>query len=392
MEVIIDCYFDQIFSDMERSSLLSRYKRRALVNYFSAIINGCAKGESNSLMIKNHRHYRYRYRYRYRFSDEGMENTEVCERAVSAALRYHNITLMENGSICLLGKFHNVLYIAMKLCFDWKLTNNEIVSRLLNDIFYCEKTFERIFVGAIFGTRVTHFLSGWKSDFDDRDENIRALIYFMDHANSARLQYSTPNSSKKSRFFDVPMESYGHALPMRVVVQLGSPDVLLLLLRYGASSVDDALSPTPMEMVLNKFADFEAGNVDKPIVYPPQLVACLRVLLRSVPQVAVNTPSHVADQSGVLTVPLYDQYPYLVDKNLVPHERSGISPPELKHLCRCQIRESLFDNWALPHGIKELRIPQSLRDYLDLLSDWVLYEVLSKLLFRYDNNGFCGFI
>ncbi|XP_046748569.1 uncharacterized protein LOC124412601 [Diprion similis] len=340
MEVVIDCYFDQIFSEMERSSLLSRYKRRALVNYFTAIIQGCAKGEE-------------------------LENTEVCERAVLAALRYHNLTLVENGSICLLGKFHNVLYIAMKLCFDWELRNNEIVSRLLNDIFYCEKTFERIFVGAIFGTRVTHFLSGWKSDFEDREENIRALIYFMDHANSGRLLYSSPASTGKCRFVDVPMESYGQALPIRVVIQLGSPDILLLLLRYGASSCADGLSPSPLEMILNKFSELDV----EPGQYPAQLVACLRVLLRTVPLVRVNTPSHIADRSGVETVPLYDQYPKFVESNLVPPERSGVSPPELKHLCRCRVRQSLFDNWALPHGIKELRIPQSLREYLDLLAD-----------------------
>lgn len=302
------------------------------------------------------------------FLGEDMEGSEVCERAVLAALRYHNVTLEENGSICLLGKFHNVLYIAIKLCFDWKVSNNAVVSRLLNDIFYCEKSFERIFVGAIFGTRVTHFLSGWKSDFDDRDENIRALAYFMDHANIGHLQYPTPASITKCRFFDVPMESYGHALPIRVAVQLGTPDILLLLLRYGASGNTDDFSPSPVEILLNKFTEFEVAD-DPDIRYPPQLVACLKVILRTLPSVNVSTPSHVADRSGVLTLPLYNQYPRLIERNLVPPERSGLAPPELKHLCRCRIREFLFDNWALPHGIKELRIPQCLRDYLDLMTD-----------------------
>lgn len=80
-----------------------------------------------------------------------MEHEDVCERIVSAALRYHNISMADNGSVCMLGKFHNVLYVAAKLCYDWSLNNNEIVSRLLNDIYYCERNFERIMVGAIFG-------------------------------------------------------------------------------------------------------------------------------------------------------------------------------------------------------------------------------------------------
>lgn len=44
MEVLIDCYFDRLFSEMERSCLASRYKRRELVNYFTDVINSCAEG------------------------------------------------------------------------------------------------------------------------------------------------------------------------------------------------------------------------------------------------------------------------------------------------------------------------------------------------------------
>lgn len=107
--------------------------------------------------------------------------------------------MAENGSVCMLGKFHNVLYVAAKLCYDWQLNNNELVAKILDDMFYCEKTFERIFVGAIFGTRVTHFLSGWKSDFDDREENMLALVYFLDHAVAGRLEYDCQRLSSRRR-------------------------------------------------------------------------------------------------------------------------------------------------------------------------------------------------
>lgn len=123
----------------------------------------------------------------------------MCERIVRAALRYHNISMAENGLVCKLGKFHNVLYVAAKLCYDWKLDNSELVGNILSDMFYCEKTFERIFVGAIFGTRVTHFLSGWKSDFDDQDENLQALVYFLDHAVRCRLAFLCPTISSMRR-------------------------------------------------------------------------------------------------------------------------------------------------------------------------------------------------
>lgn len=46
MEVLIDCYFDRLFSELERSELASRFKRRLLVKYFSDVINSCAEGEN----------------------------------------------------------------------------------------------------------------------------------------------------------------------------------------------------------------------------------------------------------------------------------------------------------------------------------------------------------
>ncbi|XP_011873063.1 PREDICTED: uncharacterized protein LOC105564905 [Vollenhovia emeryi] len=344
MEVLIDCYFDRLFSEMERSCLASRYKRRELVNYFTDVINSCAEAEN-------------------------LDKQDVCERIVLSALRYHNITMMENGSVCLLGKFHNVLYVAAKLCYDWSVSNNAIVCRLLNDIFYCEKTFERLLVGAIFGTRVTHFLSGWKCDFDDREENIRALVYFLDHATSGRLEYRCESSPIKRRFIDVSMESYGQVLPLRVAIQHGAPDILLIMLRHGASVESDELAPSPMEMILTKLAEFEAHPDREEAVYPEHLLACLKLLLRTVTVACVRTPDHIAARSGILSVPLYERYPSLASQNLIPPERSGIRPAELRHLCRCRIRETLRSNWALPRGIKKLQIPGSLRDYLDLLQD-----------------------
>ena len=305
----------------------------------------------------------------YKLAAEGLEKLDVCERIVQAGLRYHNIAMMGNGSVCMLGKFHNVLYVVGKLCYDWKLRNNEIVSRLLNDIFYCEGTFERILVGAIFGIRVTHFLSGWKSDFNDRDENISALLYFMDHATIGRLEYRCAFSIPKRRFIDVPMESYGQVLPLRVAVQYGSPDILLIMLRYGASTEGDKLAPYPIEILLAKLDEYQLSSKESQPDYPQNLLICLKLLLRTIPIVLVKTPSHVAAQCGVIHVSLQEQYPNLVEQKLVPPERSGLTPPELKHLSRCRIRELLHNNWQLPHGIRTLQIPEALMDYLDLLRD-----------------------
>lgn len=64
-----------------------------------------------------------------------------------SALRYHNNCKSRNGDVCLMGKYHNLLYIAMKLAFDWSLQDNGVVAALLDEMYACERTFERIFLG-----------------------------------------------------------------------------------------------------------------------------------------------------------------------------------------------------------------------------------------------------
>ncbi|XP_043267284.1 uncharacterized protein stops isoform X2 [Venturia canescens] len=259
MELVIDCYFDKLFAEMERNCLVSRHKRRQLVKFFSDVINSCAEAEN-------------------------IRKDDVCERIVQSALRYHNISMSDNGSVCL--------------------------------------------------------LESWSS---------------------------------KRRFIDVPMESYGQVLPLRVAIQHGSPDILQVMLRYGASTESEKFSPSPIEILLTRLNEYEMEKVDggnrRINEIPDNLIKCLKLVLRTVPNASVKTPTHIAEKFGLETVPLYEHYPNLVERKLVPPDRSGLRPPELTHLCRCRIRRSLFLNWALPHGIKTLHIPDTLRDYLDLKYD-----------------------
>lgn len=45
------------------------------------------------------------------------------------------------------------------------------------------------------------------------------------------------------------------------------------------------------------------------------------------------------------------------------------SPPTLKHLCRHAIRQRLYENWNLPHGIRQLPVKPRLMSYLQLCAD-----------------------
>lgn len=44
MDTFMECYFEEVFSNMGRDCLNERMKRRELVEYFSTVIAGCARG------------------------------------------------------------------------------------------------------------------------------------------------------------------------------------------------------------------------------------------------------------------------------------------------------------------------------------------------------------
>lgn len=71
----------------------------------------------------------------------------TCKNFVLSTLKYHNNCKTRNGNVCLMGKYHNLLYIAIKLAFDWSLQDNGVVAALLDELYACEGTFERIFLG-----------------------------------------------------------------------------------------------------------------------------------------------------------------------------------------------------------------------------------------------------
>lgn len=43
-----------------------------------------------------------------------------------------------------------------------------ISTAFADEIYECEKTFERILLGAIFGSNAPYFIAGWRSDFKDQ--------------------------------------------------------------------------------------------------------------------------------------------------------------------------------------------------------------------------------
>lgn len=312
------CYFENVFTELDRSFLFAKYKRRELVDYLSNVITGCSNAEGNP--------------------------KEVCQTAVKCALDFHASTKGNNGQICLMGKYHNVLYVAAKLAFDWQVNDSKLIGELLNAIYACERTFDRLITGALFGPKASGVISGWKSDFNTKEENIKAVEYFLDHANRAKCEYKI--KGVPTRLVDIPVESYARSSPVAVSVQLSCPEILLVLLKFGAKVyVENA--PCAIEVLVRMLGE-RTDNLNK------ELMQCSRLIMRTV----ANIPSPIDVENNV----------YLPGYRLLPNRRT-VSSPELKHLCRLVIRDCLLSNFQLPHGINTLPLPDELKQFINLEID-----------------------
>lgn len=134
-----------------------------------------------------------------------------------------------------------------------------------------------------------------------------------------------------------------------------------MFLRFGAKIFMRDEQITVFEHLLNRLMEFNH-------VYPYNLVSCLQVLLRVVPEICVNDRDGIEDYA-VFHKRMLEKYSDLIEDGIVPLNRCGIVPAELKHLCRCTIRNKLWENYQLPNGIRTLPVPDALRRYLDILED-----------------------
>ncbi|KAK9680711.1 SOCS box [Popillia japonica] len=282
----------------------------------------------------------------------------IVREAIIGILRYHEDARSKNGGVCLMGKYHDVLYIAIRLCYDWQLKDSQTIASLLDEIYSCENTFERILLGALFGTRAPHYLAGWKSDFENQEDNVRAMVYYLDHATNANLEYKHGPNQELIRYIDIPIESCGKLTSLKIAVQLGLPDKLYILLRFGALVTTENDDEPVVVWLLDKLTEYTG-------CYPYNFVSCLQLLCRVVPNIC---PKSDVDQQLVRQI-MFEKYNDLINHGIMPLNRCGVVPSELKHLSRCTIRNILWKNFELPNAIRKLPIPERLHKYLDLLED-----------------------
>ncbi|XP_016973799.1 uncharacterized protein LOC108040727 isoform X2 [Drosophila rhopaloa] len=305
MDYIFECFFDDTFEQITRNGLQDRQSRRDVLDHLSSIIKGCSEGQNS-------------------------QTEEVAAIAVTAAMRFHRLAKEQNGKVCLMGKYHNILYIGLRTCWDWGVRDSEVVVQLLKAIYECEKTYERIFLGALFGPHAPHFIAGWRSDFQDQHENVRAMVYFLKHATREQLTLPVwiPRFEQERQ------------------------------LRYGAAPQPPDGGASVIIALLDKLIE-DGRN------YSFELVMCLKILLRNVVMIEMPfKPLLYASRREMF----FDRYGRLLMDRVIGKEQVyGV--PSLRHLCRCCIRDVLREHNQLPNGIDTLRLPKRLQRYIDLTEE-----------------------
>ncbi|KAJ6640084.1 hypothetical protein Bhyg_12833, partial [Pseudolycoriella hygida] len=294
----------ETFLRLERSGLKTKQKRRDVIDHLNAIISGCCDGQN-------------------------LRPEESSRLAVLSAIKYHRDNKSGNSDVCLMGKYHNVLYIGVKVAWDWGVLDSQAVKELLEEIYSCEHTFERIFLGALFGSNAPHFIAGWKSDFKDQDENTRAMVFFLQHASNLALSFPV----YLNKFEGTKM------------------------IRYGAEPNPNDGGLSPVLALLDKLVESPKRR------YLYQLVSCLKILLRAISIIEMPFKPYLFEYRKSMFI---EKYEVLFEDALISQEQV-FGVVRLKHLCRCTIRDILRKNNQLPKGINSLRLPKTLRKYIDLM-------------------------
>ncbi|XP_065222093.1 uncharacterized protein stops [Planococcus citri] len=325
----IDWLLNDMFVNLDRGYLLEQNTRQQLVNYFNTVIEDFTR--------KN---------------DPVSDGQDECKQVVQAALKFHEKSKQNNSQVCLMGKYHDLLYVAAKLCYLWDLKDTQIICSLLSDIYSCEKTFEKLFQCAIFGTKVTQLISGWRSDYKTQDENIKACQYFVEHA--AKGAFAVSHHGLEYNLVDVPMTSYEKLSPLKVAIKADKWDVANLLMSLGA------LTYVPFDHVeYEKYTLFETfiEKLEKFYECPDNLTESFAMFLRSVPRIGNVFKLEIEDDERMAVITVLNE---LTSKNLQ-------EPESLKHLARCSAREYLSKNHLLPARLSNLPVPLSICKYIDLV-------------------------
>lgn len=171
------------------------------------------------------------------------------------------------------------------------------------------------------------------------------------------------------------------------------PNPLLDLKTFQANI--QRLSPASRQRMLVVFRGVHVAFEIKSFeynYYKRDFVLCFRMAYETIPE-PVITSNEVADflrlaLSGPSVDTCIDTFRKYYEK-LFPESCEPLSPRTLKHLCRCQVREKLRQEYTFPHGIKDLMLPTAIKKYITSVENNYMLEQYEKTVpKKYDSDDY----
>ncbi|CAL1263728.1 unnamed protein product [Larinioides sclopetarius] len=209
------------------------------------------------------------------------------------------------------------------------------------------------------------------------------MVYFLTHAHIGKLEFSGV------RFVDLRLRVPLRVPPVFLAAIYNKPQLLLLLLRHGATvdrrqtggrSDDWDLNMLLRHLIRILWASLgtetEESSWNTTVVSRTlnDVWLSLRFLLRGIRQIPMGEMEFSLlnfDSNGfAITSNSHDFIRSVSERGIVPKLMNRyLEPSDLRHLCRLAIRDALYRNWNLPFGVFSLPLPKILQNYVNLSED-----------------------
>ncbi|GFS32348.1 SOCS box domain-containing protein [Nephila pilipes] len=285
-----------------------------------------------------------------------------------------------------------LVHYLLERCFWIRYGDNEVVTDLLRILFELDGHLGKIFDFQALSTnhrnlrgrtrdngsgeRVDsatledyNFGSTWKME-SLTSETIKPIDYFIEHAYKKRTLFNNRRFADQCILQSIKRIPCRHSIvslfhpPCAMAFRF--PEILPKLLRHGLFVRAGPQNENVSKLITGIIGIYASSGYEK---CPPQVVGMGNVLLRAVKSVDATMLmkcQRVRNRSPSVQKVLAK----VIEKNILPKLQVRCTgPQELKHLCRCSIRKSLYKNWQLPNGIYFLPLPTLMKRYINLELD-----------------------
>lgn len=271
---------------------------------------------------------------------------------------------------------HLVLQSLVFLSHHWKISESNVVAQIISAVFNKYSHFT-----LLFGKKLSNPFSGQDLG-NDKDEELGQdypYVFFLNHAIRSKLEFGG------RRFVDVrlfnPLGS--RPSPVNKAACLGEKYLMLALLQSGAklnniTNQRSWVAGLILKLLSNVARDgameiMKGKNDDgmlKKFKTNPEMV-CARLLVRALPPMQKRYLQYGTNNFCKASFPdPIELIRAVSDSGLLPMLKYRfVEPSHLRHLCRVIIRKQLHIDFHLPEGIRELKLPILVKNYLNLYED-----------------------